>query len=180
MHSFIRYFLLPICCLFLSLPLMAATASASGSNKADLFFGYSRLGSNAFSSNTGALNGWEASLHVKTYPFIGFEGNLSHYGIGAAPAAPHPTIFLFGPRVTLGTPVFQLYGHFLGGGAHADSSNTPKGSAGALTYALGGGVDFQAVPFLSWRFAADYLGVSGTKPTDSRPVRFSLGAAFRF
>ena len=70
--------------------LSAAPAALAQIPGGDVFFGYSRLGSDAFYPNVGGLNGWEAAAHFKVMPFIGLEGDVAHYGVGADAVIPQP------------------------------------------------------------------------------------------
>jgi len=178
MLSFLRFsrlFTLPV--LFLSLGLSAHAVGPKG----DVFVGYSRLGANAFYPNVSGLNGLEASASLKVKPFISIEGDLSHYGYGAADTTPKTTMFMVGPRVTVGALRFKVFAHALVGGQH--SSNSGGGVSiddGALTYAAGGGADIPVAPFFAWRVMGDYIGGIGIHTQDATKGRFSTGLVFRF
>jgi hypothetical protein len=150
--------------------------------KGDIYVGYSRTGSDTFYPNVGGLNGWEGAMHVKLHaPFLGVEGDLSRYGLGADSSVPRTTIFMGGPRITLGAVGFKVFAHALVGGEHsANNGGAASISGGALTYALGGGLDIPFVPFFAWRVAGDYLKALTQSPAGSTPARFSTGLVFRF
>lgn len=148
--------------------------------KGDVYVGYSRTGTDTFYAHAGGLNGWEGALHAKLRkPFLGIEGDLSHYGLGANSTVPRTTVFLFGPRVTVGVLGPKVFGHALIGGEH---SSNPSGSisGGAVAYALGGGLDLPIAPFFGWRVAGDYLHTVNHVPPGGTPARFSTGLVFRF
>jgi hypothetical protein len=107
----------------------------------DVYVGYSRTGMDTFYPNMGGLNGWEGAMHVKMHaPFIGVEGDLSHYGLGANSTVPRTTAFIFGPRVTVCALGPKIFAHALIGGEHSANSGGPTPiSSTALAYALGGG-----------------------------------------
>lgn len=166
-------------CLLATLPL-AARAATPGP-KADVYFGYSRLGNDAFYPNIGGLNGWEAAVHVKIMPFVGVEGDFAHYGLGASAATPRTTTVLFGPRVTVGAAGVHVFVHGLVGGEHSANSGGPTPiSADELSIALGGGADFRIAPFFAWRVAADYLNAPFETPGSGSHDRFTTGLVFRF
>jgi opacity protein-like surface antigen len=155
----------------------AAQARALGP-KGDAFLGYSRTGSDIFYPNTGALNGWEGALHVRTMPFLGVEGDVAHYGLGADTSVPRTTTYLFGPRATIGTLGIKVFAHGLIGGEHSANDNGISGNA--FAYALGGGLDLRVAPFFSWRFAGDRLSAPSQSPNFGTQARFSTGIVFRF
>ena len=150
--------------------------------KGDVYVGFSRTGNDTFYQGVGGLNGWEGALHVKVHkPFLGVEGNLSHYGLGSNSSVPRTTVFLVGPRITLGALGPKVFAHALIGGEHsANNSASVPISGGALAYALGGGLDVPIAPLFAWRVAGDYIRAPTQSPGGSTPVRFSTGLVFRF
>lgn len=144
----------------------------------DVYFGYSRLGANAFFPNTPGLNGWEAEGQLKFIPFIGIDADVSHYGLGAASSVAHTTMFMAGPRLTLGAAGVHVYAHALAGGEHSSNSGTLTGTS--LTVDAGGGIDFRLVPFFAWRITADYVDAPTLSPTTADHYRFGTGLVFRF
>lgn len=167
---------LPILC---SVALLVSPIVALGADN-DAFFGYSRLGSNAFYPNVGGLNGWEAALHIHLAPFVGVEGDVSHYGVGANAAVPRTTTVLFGPRVTVGLLGIHVFAHGLVGIAHSANSAGPSISDTNFADALGGGLDVPVLPFFAWRIAGDYLDAPSQSPPNGTHARFSTGLVFRF
>lgn len=150
--------------------------------KGDVYLGFSRTGSDTFYPNVGGLNGWEGAMHVKLHmPFLGVEGDVSHYGLGASSSVPRTTIVMVGPRITVGALGPKVFAHALVGGEHSANSSGPTPiSGGALTWALGGGLDVPIAPFFAWRVAGDYLRAPTQSPAGSTPARFSTGLVFRF
>ncbi len=181
MHNFSRFsFLAPP--LFLSFLLLCvpAPAHAAGSS-GDLYFGYSRLGSNTFNADIGGLNGWEAAGNFSWMPFVGAEADLAHYGVGSGASVPRSTTFLFGPRVTLGAAGVHVFAHGLVGGEHSANSGGPGHiSNNALAVAFGGGVDVRILPFFAWRVGADYIAAPTQSPPGASHDRFTTGLVFRF
>lgn len=171
----LRIFLLMIC----SVTLLAFPAIARGADN-DAFFGYSRLGSNAFYPNVGGLNGWEAAVQIHVAPFVGAEGDVAHYGMGANATVPRTTTVLFGPRVTVGLLGFHVFAHGLVGIAHSANSAGASISNTSFADALGGGLDVPVLPFFAWRFAGDYLDAPSQSPPGGTHARFSTGLVFRF
>jgi hypothetical protein len=174
---FFRSFVVVSCGLLLFAPVAMAQVP-----KGDVYLGYSRTGNNTFYANAGGLNGWEGALHVKLHrPFLGVEGDVSQYGLGANSSVPRTTVFLFGPRITVGALGPKVFAHALVGGEHSSNSGgSPSISGGALAFALGGGLDVPIAPFFAWRVAGDYLRAPTQSPAGSTPARFSTGLVFRF
>ncbi len=149
--------------------------------KGDVFVGFSRTGSDTFYPNVGGLNGWEAAVHFKTGHFLGFEGDLTHYGLGADSTVPRTTMVLVGPRITVGFAGVDIFGHGLVGGEHSSNSNRNLPiSGGALAYALGGGLDFPLAPFFAWRIQGDRISAPTQSPSNGTHARFSTGIVLRF
>lgn len=150
--------------------------------KGDAYLGYSRTGADTFYPNVGGLNGWDGALHIKLHkPFLGIEGDVSHYGLGSNSTVPRTTTAIVGPRLTLGALGPKVFAHALIGGEHSANSGGPTPiSSSALAYALGGGLDIPIAPFFAWRFAADYIHAVGRSPAGGIPARFSTGIVFRF
>jgi len=161
--------------------LISCSSALAQIPKGDLFFGYSRLGSDAFYPNVGGLNGWEAAAHFKVMPFIGVEGDLAHYGMGANTAIPRTTTFLIGPRITAGALGFKLFAHGLIGGEHSANSSGPVRISGeTFTYALGAGADIPIAPFFAWRVQGDRISAPSLSPSGGTQARFTTGLVFRF
>ena len=83
-----------------------------------------------------------------------------------------------GPRLTAGAFGTKVFAHALFGGEHSANGGGPTPiSAGAFSYALGGGLDVPIAPFFSWRVAGDYLeGVLGiARGRHSRPFQHRAG-----
>jgi hypothetical protein len=160
--------------LLLNLPVHAAS-------KGDIGLGYSRTGSNIFYPNTPGLNGWDLDGQIHWKTFIGVEGDVAHYGLGANDIVPRTTSVLFGPKVSVGAAGFKLFGHFLMGGEHSANSEGPGHiSGGSFAYALGAGVDVPIVPLFAWRVQIDRLSAPSQSPSNGTPVRFTTGIVFRF
>jgi len=148
--------------------------------KCDVFAGYSRLTADVFYPNVGGLNGWAGALNCKVKRFVGIEGDVSQYGFGANSNVPRTTAVMGGPRVTVGALGVRVFAHALAGGEHSANSSGLPISGGALTYALGGGVDLPIAPFFSWRAGADYFNAPTLSPASGRHARLSTGIVFRF
>lgn len=170
-----RYVLLLAMAAFLLVP--AAQAQLRNS---DAFFGYSRLGANAFYPNTGGLNGWDAAVHVHLAPFFGGEADVSHWGMGASAATPKTTSVMVGPRLTVKALGFSVFAHGLIGGEHSSNSAGASISGGAFTYAIGGGVDVPLLPFFAWRVGGDRIDAPTSSPSGANHYRINTGLVFRF
>lgn len=172
MRMFFRFALILLTAALLVLPATRATAS-------DLYFGYSRLGANAFHSNTPGLNGWEAEGQFGFLPFLGIDLDVAHYGLGAAATVPHTTTAMVGPRVTVGAAGVHVYGHALFGAEHSTNSGNIISST-SMTVGAGGGVDFHIAPFFAWRVNGDYITAPTQSPSSANHYRFGTGLVFRF
>jgi hypothetical protein len=167
--------------IFPSLLLSVLPAAGAQVPKGDAFLGFSRTGADAFYPNAGGLNGWEAAVHLRIKkPFLGVEGDVAHYGLGADSSVPRTTTVLFGPRITVGVAGIHIFGHGLVGGEHSGNSSGAAISGGALAYALGGGLDVPLAPFFAWRIQGDRLSAPTQSPAGGTPARFTTGIVFRF
>jgi hypothetical protein len=107
---------------FLGILLAFAPAAHALGDKADVYFGYSRVGANLYGPYTPGMNGWQAAAHVKPIPFVGVEGDVSHYGGSVGAGSAHATLIMFGPRVTAHAAGFSVFAHGLAGNVHYSSS----------------------------------------------------------
>ncbi len=175
MRAGFRFSLLTISLLLLALPCAARAAGSSG----DVYFGYSRLGANAFHANTPALNGWQAAGQMKFIPFVGIDLDVAHYGLGAAAVLPHTTTVMIGPRATVGVAGVHIFGHALFGAEHSSNSGGIISST-AITVDAGAGADFSILPFLAWRVTGDYINAPNQSPSTADRYRFGTGVALHF
>ena len=165
--------------------MLVPSARAWGADKADVYFGYSRVGANLFAPNTAGMNGWQAAAHVKVIPFVGIEGDLSRYSQNPAGLSESVTLVMFGPRVTAHAAGFSVFAHGLAGLAHESATVTtfPSVSYNAASYALGAGADLPIFLGLKLRVTGDYLGNSKA-PSSGSPApahyRIGVGVAFHF
>lgn len=173
MRTGFRFSLLAISLLLLALPCAARAANG------DVYFGYSRLGANAFHANTPGLNGWQAAGQVKFIPFVGVDLDVAHYGLGAAATLPHTTTVMIGPRVTVGIPGVHVWGHGLVGAEHSSNSGGIISST-AITLDAGAGADFSILPYLAWRISGDYINAPNQSPSTADRYRFGTGLALHF
>jgi hypothetical protein len=160
--------------------ILAAAAGAQSLHNSDAYFGYSRLGSDTFYPNVGGLNGWNAAVHIHMRPFLGVEGDVGHYGLGADSTVPRTTTYLVGPRVTLKALRVAVFAHGLLGGEHSSNSSGVNVNGGAFAYALGGGVDLPVVPFFAFRVGADRITAPSLSPGSGQKYRVNAGLVLRF
>lgn len=162
--------------------LLGLPSPARAANEGDISFGYTRTGSDIFYPHTPGLNGWDMDGQIRWKPFIGVEGDVDRYGIGANAVVPHTTSVLFGPKLSVGAAGFKFFGHFLFGGEHSSNSGaqpTPI-SGGAFAYTLGAGADIPIVPFFAWRVQLDRISAPNQTPSNATHARFVTGIVFRF
>lgn len=160
--------------------LLISPAARAQLRNHDAFFGYSRSGSDLFNPNVGGLNGWDGALHIHVMPFIGIEGDVAHYGLGADSSIPRTTTFMAGPRATVKALGIHVFAHGLIGGEHSSSSGSAGISNTAFAYAVGGGLDFPILPFFAWRIGADHIAAPGQTPSGATQARFDTGLVLRF
>ena len=172
-------FLIVFSCVLLAF----STPAGAQLRNSDAFFGYSRTGSDTFYPNVGGLNGWEAAVHIHLHPFLGAEGDVAHYGLGASASVPRTTTVMVGPRVSVKALGVNLFVHGLVGGEHSSNNSSGGGvsiSSGTLAYALGGGIDFPVLPFFAWRVSGDRISAPTLSPGSGEEYRFNTGLVFRF
>jgi hypothetical protein len=162
--------------LFLLLP------AAQAKTTADAYFGYSRVGANLYGPYTPGMNGWQFAMHVKPLPFVGFEGDVSHYSQSASNFTEHVTPVMFGPRVTVHAAGLSLFAHGLAGIAHQTATVTiyPQTGYDALSYALGAGADIPLFLGLKLRVTGDYLGNSKAPSSQYSPSHYRAGAGLAY
>ena len=164
--------------------LFAGVAAAQIPTSGNVYFGYSYYNTN-LTGNRGSLNGWEASLEGKIFPFIGIVADFSgDYGslnfpahVGIINASTHIENVLFGPRVSVPIGKFRPFGEGMIGVAHANTNGF--GSDTSFSAALGGGLDYRLLRFLAWRFEGDYIRTSLFNGTQHN-ARISTGIAVHF
>lgn len=189
--------MLRIAAIVLTLVVIATAASAQIPS-GNVFVGYSYMSADLTSSSRTNLNGWNASVEGKVFPFIGIVGDFSgHYGSTAifpnpectgVVGMPCPTLsastnihdFLFGPRVSVSVGKVRPFAQALFGAAHiSESVSLVSNSNTSFGYALGGGVDYHLIPLISWRVQADWLQTRFFSNTQNN-VRISTGVVIHF
>lgn len=166
----------------------------------NVFFGYSYLSADLVSGSRTNLNGWNGSVEVKVFPFVGMVGDFSgHYGsqsvgpIGVCtgiiglPCPVSPTSidlrqhnFLFGPRLSVSVSKFRPFAHILIGAGHISGSALGLSTSDtSFAYAVGGGLDYHLVPLVGWRVQADMLQTRFFSNTQNN-VRISTGLVIHF
>lgn len=164
-----------------SLVSMAAGQIPTSGN---VYFGYSYYNTN-LTGNRASLNGWEASLEGKLFPFIGIVADLSgDYGsldfptsVGTINASTHIENVLFGPRFSVPIGKFRPFGEAMIGVAHANTNGF--GSDTSFSTGLGGGVDYRLIRIVAWRLEGDYVRTSLFNGTQHN-ARISTGIAVHF
>ena len=159
--------------LIVSLPSCVALAQVPTAG--NVFFGYSFYNTNLSSIDRANTNGWEATLEGKTLPFLGIVADFSsHYGsqnfvFPNPPACPvnNPNCggpsnasvdvhnYLFGPRASFSVGKFRPFAEGMIGVGHVHSHTV--GSDTSFASALGGGIDYNLLRIVGWRFQGDYI-----------------------
>jgi hypothetical protein len=177
--------------------LRAAPAQAQ---KIELFGGYSfvhapvrfdqagpGLGPTILTTPTLNQNGWEASGAYKVLGPLALVADFggTHGSFQGADA--HLNTYLFGPQLRLPGPI-SVFWHALIGDAHesihsgvSSSGVTTSGpTQSAFATALGGGLDFHVLPFISLRaIQVDYLYTHFNSTRQNQP-RISAGLVVHF
>jgi hypothetical protein len=160
---------------------LAPTAHAR-TPKADVSFGYSRVGGNLYAPYTPGMNGWQLAMHIKPTPFVGVEGEISRYSQNITGFSQQVTLVMGGPRVTVHAAGFSVFAHALGGIAHQNATVTiyPAVSSDATSYALGAGVDVPLFLGFKLRGTGDYLGNSNAPSSSYSPAHYRVGVGLAY
>jgi opacity protein-like surface antigen len=186
--------------------LLATGAALAQIPKGNIFVGYSYARADVLPASNPTilsspvranLNGWNASLEGKLFPFVGMVADISsHYGgqdfrfsCEAIPSPPctgqahvNSTLhsYLFGPRLSVAVGKFTPFAHALFGASHISSSGSGfSGSDTSFAEALGGGIDYKLISAIAWRFQGDLLQTRFFSTTQNN-VRLSTGIVIRF
>lgn len=166
--------------------MMTASGFAQIPSFGSVFLGYSFNHGDTGISNKGTLNGWEGSVEGKVFPFVAMVADVSaQYGTLGIPstgidASTRIQSYLFGPRVSFSVGKFRPFAHVLVGASHLHESNSGF-SDGETDFAnaIGGGIDYNLIPRVSWRVQGDDLQTRfhGGRQDDAR---ISTGLVVRF
>jgi hypothetical protein len=125
------------------------------------------------------MNGFNASLLYYFKDMLGAEGEMTG-ALGSQKGQSARFVFVGGgPRVRLtGPSKIEVWAHGLVGYAHY-VPQTALGKQGAFGFELGGGVDYRARYWLSYRVAADMIGSTLFSSTQFSP-KISAGIVINF
>ena len=168
-----------------ALLVMSAAGLAQVPTSGNVYFGYSFFRGSTGVRDTRNLNGWEATVEGKLFPFVGIAVDVgAQYGKLGYPALGDVTIreqsYLFGPRVSFPAGKFRPFAQVLIGVAHVhESAFDFSGSGTDFADSIGGGVDYSLIPRVSWRVQAESLQ---TRFHGSRQdnARISTGLVVKF
>ncbi len=177
----------------LALLIMSVAGFAQSAKSGDLYLGYSFNRASTGWSNTGNLNGWEASLEGRIAPWAGLVVDAStNYGTlqlsnqhltgtpGFIPSTPRVATLLFGPRLSISRGKFRPFAQALVGIAHLhETANEFSWAESTVGDAIGGGLDYHLRPRIAWRVQGDLLQTRfhGEREND---IRISTGLVFDF
>lgn len=193
----------------LALPVLLITTpmAAQAQGRFNLFGGYSYTNFNYASALPPSpnpvplmrsLNGWNASLEGRVFPFIGIVADFSGYSGKETVGLACPLLivtfcapdnenvrlytFLLGPQVSFSIARFTPFAHALVGGAHAFEGLgdcqclLPNGQPVAnsftetsFAYAVGGGLDYHLIGPIRLRIQADALQTRLRNPLPATP-----------
>ena len=184
--------------ILLALLVFAGIAGAQVPTSGNVFFGYSYQSTEASGFNLDGLgrsnmNGWEASLEGKVFPFLGIVADFGgHYGSETVQVATgggistgqtfssdvngHEYTVMFGPRVGVPIGKFRPFGEALFGVGHM---HTDFDGDTSFATALGGGIDYKIIKPLAARVQADYVQTRFFGNTQNN-VRISTGLVLHF
>jgi hypothetical protein len=177
----------------LALMMMSAAAFAQVPTAGNVFLGYSFNRASTGWSNTGNLNGWDASVEGKIAPFAGIVAEVgTQYGTlplqavhvfggsGTIDSTTRVESYLFGPRLSVSVGKFRPFAQALIGVGHLHESAIEfHYGESSFTDAIGGGVDYHLLPKLAWRVQGDVLQTrfhSGLQ----NDARISTGLVLKF
>jgi hypothetical protein len=152
--------------------------------KGNIFAGYSYASADIGAGKRTSLNGWNASLEGKLFPFVGIVADVSgHYGsqdFAGISGDGRVLTAMFGPRVSVKVGKLRPFAEALFGVSRLRVefpafTNTDNSFASAY----GGGLDYHLLPFFAWRVEADALRTSFTHGTQNN-FRVSTGIVFNF
>jgi hypothetical protein len=186
----------------LLIAVVALSIGAFAQDKADIYGGYSlfRLDNNATLGTSRNLNGWDAEVAGKIFPFVSIVGDINGAyqtnDLGGGTSFKNNVYnFLAGPRVSFHAGKVTPFAHVLFGVSHSilDATNAGGGSTSDNNFAtaFGGGVDVKISPMISFRPAKlDYVLVkndplnsingNATGLTHTNNLRYSAGVVFHF
>lgn len=164
---------------FAGILLMAGSAHAQETPKAEISAGYSylRLGGSGGVNQ----NGGNVSVAGNLNRWFGIVGDVGFYHAAPFGVGVNTTTFMAGPRISVrsssrATPFVQV----LFGGAHlAAGLNGFSSSVTPFALSAGAGVDLKVSSHVAFRPQLDYIAMrSGGQTTNA--VRASFGIVFRF
>ncbi len=178
----LRKYFVAVCALLV----LSAAGMAQLPTSGNVYFGYSYFHGNTGVSNTGSLNGWEATLEGRTFPHVGVVADVGgEYGKLGYPVlgenvTTHIVSILFGPRFSVPVGKFRPFAQFLLGAAHlSESASDFSNGETCYTDAIGAGVDYNLVPRVNWRVQVEsfHTRFHGTGEDNAR---ISTGLAVKF
>jgi hypothetical protein len=169
--------------------LAAGLANAQVPTSGNVFVGYSYFNTPEYGSTSRAsLNGGEASIEGKVFPFVGIVADFGGYnGSGSAPAicpgscvvtgvGTHEYSFLFGPRISISVGKVRPFAEALFGAGRFSSAASSQNS---FANAVGGGIDYKVIRPLALRFEGDFVQTRFFSTTQNS-ARVSTGIVLRF
>lgn len=150
-----------------------AVPIAAHAQSTEVYGGYSYVRLNPGGANS---NGWDASLTEKLFKVVGVTADFGGTYNSSAGVKTSLNTFLFGPQVSLPTPVSPFV-HALFGAARVSSSGS---SSTSFASAVGGGIDIHPIPLIGLRLIQiDYLNThfGNTRQDD---FRLSAGVVLHF
>lgn len=152
--------------------LLISTAShAQDFRVGDVFVGYSLLHGDL----QGHASGWEVSGGYYLQQWFSFHADFDAHHQSSAGSQRHQHDFLFGPQFSYRTDHFTLFAHSLSGVTHVSGNLGKETGFGTL---VGGGVDYDANPFIAIRLAQVDYHTAHLFGAFQNDVRISFGFIF--
>jgi hypothetical protein len=174
--------------IFATLFVFAAAGLAQVPTAGNIFLGYSYANGSTGDTNSGSLNGWEASVEGRIFPFVGlvadYSQNSGTLGLNsiAGNSSTRVQSYLFGPRVSAKAGKVRPFAEVLIGGAHLHQTSTTAFALNTDTcvaFSVGGGIDYSIAPHIAWRTQLGDLQTRFYSGTQNE-LRLSTGLALRF
>jgi hypothetical protein len=177
------------------LALLMIGAAAFAQNSGDVFVGYSYNHASTGWSDTGNLNGWEASVQGKIAPYAGVVVDMSTqygtlqlpafrlFGAGATGTDDSTTrvvSYLFGGRLSLSKGKLQPFVQGLVGAAHLhEAANEFSYGETSFADSVDAGLDYHLRGRLAWRLQGGLLQTRFHGGTQD-DARISTGLVMHF
>lgn len=159
--------------------MVTLTARAQDTTKVEVFGGYQylRVNPNVSGVSSFNLNGWDASVEVKPWRWLGVVGDFG--GAYGSPFGVSSNVytFLFGPQISMPGRISPFF-HVLAGAARAGASGTTSRTEFGAQF--GGGVDFRIAHGFAFRAIQIDDVLTHFNSVNQNNLKIATGVVFRF